>query len=674
MQNKIKYLVTAALPYANNFLHIGHLAGAYLPPDIYVRYRKLKGDDIIFISGSDEHGTAIDMAAIQENVSPKEIIDRYHFSNKKALEDIGIEFDIFSRTSNDIHHKTAQDFFLDLYNKNILVQKTEKQLYSNKEKRFLADRFVIGTCPVCGHPDARGDECENCGSNLSPLELINPRSKITGDTPVIKDAVHFYFPLGRYQDKLSEWIFSKKDWKQNVINYCKGWFNAGLRDRAITRDLDWGVKLPLEGYDGKVIYVWFEAPIGYISATKELFIERNEPERWKDYWQNENSRLIHFIGKDNIVFHSIIFPAMLMAHGGFVLPENVPANEFMNIGGEKFSKSRGNGILIKDIVKRYNPDVIRYTIASNLPENKDSEFTWKDLQAKNNNELAAILGNFINRTVVFAKNKFDNKIPVRKNPDAEVLDSIKTQSKIISDHFDHFKLRDALTETMNIIRMANKYFNDTEPWKLVNTDKEKCAEVINNCLQICYSVSVLIYPFLPFTSKKILNILNQDRSDFFWDKIGEIVLKPGTELGVNEILFPQIEDKQIEEEMNAVSESESEPVSISESVMNLIGIDDFRKVSLKVAKILECEPVPKSKKLLKLKLKVGNAEKQIVSGISEYYKPEELIGKLIVVVDNLKPSKLMGIDSQGMLLAAKQNGELRIVTIDGNIDPGAEVS
>jgi len=674
MQNKTKYLVTAALPYANNFLHIGHLAGAYLPPDIYVRYRKLKGDDVIFISGSDEHGTAIDMAAIQENVTPKEIIDRYHFSNKKALEDIGIEFDIFSRTSNDIHHKTAQDFFLDLFNKNILVQKTEKQLYSNKEKRFLADRFVIGTCPVCGHPDARGDECENCGSNLSPLELINPRSKITGDTPVIRDAVHFYFPLGKYQDKLSKWIFSKKDWKQNVINYCKGWFNAGLRDRAITRDLDWGVKLPMEGYDGKVIYVWFEAPIGYISATKELFIERNEPEKWKDYWQNENSKLIHFIGKDNIVFHSIIFPAMLMAHGGFVLPENVPANEFMNIGGEKFSKSKGNGILIKDIVKRYDPDVIRYSIASNLPENKDSEFTWKDLQAKNNNELAAILGNFINRTVVFAKNKFDNKIPDRKNQDAEVLDFIKSQSKIISDHYDHFKIRDALTETMNIIRTANKYFNDTEPWKLVNTDKEKCAEVINNCLHICYSVSVLIFPFLPFTSKKILNILNQDKSDFFWNKIGEIILKPGTELGENEILFPQIEDKQIEEELNAGIESETESKTISENIINLIGIDDFRKVSLKVAKILECEVVPKSKKLLKLKLKVGDAEKQIVSGISEYYKPEELIGKLIVVVDNLKPSKLMGIDSQGMLLAAKQNGELKIVTIDGKIDPGAEVS
>jgi methionyl-tRNA synthetase len=671
MQNKTKYLVTAALPYANNYLHIGHLAGAYLPSDIYVRFRKLNSDDVIFISGSDEHGTAIDMAAIQENVTPKEIIDRYHFSNKKALEDIGVEFDIFSRTSNEVHHKTAQEFFLNLYNKGILVQKTEKQLYSNKEKRFLADRFVIGTCPVCGHPDARGDECENCGSNLSPLELINPRSKITGDTPVVKDAVNFYIPLGTFQDKLSNWINSKKDWKQNVINYCKGWFKAGLKDRAITRDLEWGVKVPLAGFEDKVIYVWFEAPIGYISATKELFIERNEPEKWKEYWQNENTKLIHFIGKDNIVFHSIIFPAMLMAHGEFILPDNVPANEFLNISGEKFSKSKGNGILIKDIVQKFNPDIVRYTIASNLPENKDSEFTWKDLQSKNNNELAAILGNFINRTVVFAKTKFENKIPERSGKDSEILDIIKNQSKVISDYYDSFKLREALTETMNIVRSANKYFNDTEPWKLIKEDKVKCAEVINDCLQICYSISVLIYPILPFTSVKILKILNTDKTDFIWNKIGDINLKSGADLGENEILFPQIEDKQIEEEISEVKNSD-ESIALSED--NLISIDDFKKVNLKVAKILECEAVPKSKKLLKLKLKVGDLEKQIVSGISEHYKPEELIGKLIVVVDNLKPSKLMGIDSHGMLLAAKQNGELKIVTIEGEIEPGAEVS
>jgi len=673
MPNKTKYLVTAALPYANNFIHIGHIAGAYLPPDIYVRYRKLKGDDVIFISGSDEHGTAIEMASIQEKISPQEIIDRYHFSNKKAFEDLGINFDIYSRTSNKIHHETAQDFFLNLYKKNILVLKTEKQLYSNKEKRFLADRFVVGTCPVCGYEEARGDECENCGSNLSPLELINPRSKITGDTPVVKESTNFYIPLGRYQEKLSKWIFSKDNWKQNVINYCKGWFNTGLKDRAITRDLEWGVKLPVEGYDGKVIYVWFEAPIGYISATKELFIERNQPDRWKDYWQGEDTKLIHFIGKDNIVFHSIIFPAMLMAHGDYILPYNVPANEFLNIGGEKFSKSRGNGILVKDILEKFSPDVIRYVLASNIPENKDSEFTWQDLQAKNNNELAAILGNFINRTVVFAKTKFENKIPgniKEENIDTEVLSFAKSQSVLISELYDNFRFREALSETMNVVRAANKYFNDTEPWKSIKLDKERCASVINTCLELVHSIVILIYPFLPFTSERVLKILDKDRSDLSWDKIGQRVLKSGTVLGENGILFPQIEDKQIEAEIDDYSDK----ISAIESTGNLINIDDFKKVNLKVARVIECEAVAKSKKLLKLKLKIGDIEKQIVSGISEHYKPEDLIGKLIVVVDNLKPSKLMGIDSEGMLLAAKQNGELKIVTIDGEIETGAEVS
>lgn len=673
MPNITKYLVTAALPYANSYIHIGHIAGAYLPPDIYVRYRKLNGDDVIFISGSDEHGTAIEMASIQEKISPQEIIDRYHFSNKKAFEDLGINFDIYSRTSNKIHHETAQEFFLNLYNKNILVLKTEKQLYSNKEKRFLADRFVVGTCPVCGYEEARGDECENCGSNLSPLELKNPRSKITGDTPVVKESTHFYFPLGRYQDKLSKWIFSKDNWKQNVINYCKGWFNTGLKDRAITRDLEWGVKLPVEGYDGKVIYVWFEAPIGYISATKELFIERDQPDKWKEYWQGENTKLIHFIGKDNIVFHSIIFPAMLMAHGNYILPDNVPANEFLNIGGEKFSKSRGNGILVKDILEKFSPDVIRYALATNIPENKDSEFTWQDLQSKNNNELAAILGNFINRTIVFAKTKFDNTIPANNKEeiiDTEVLSFAKSQSEQLSELYDNFRFRDALSETMNVVRAANKFFNDTEPWKLIKSEEERCASVINTCLELCHSISILIYPFLPFTSDKILGILDKDKSDLSWNKIGQRVLKPGTMLGENEILFPQIEDKQIEAEIDSYSDK----ISAIETTGNLINIDDFKKVNLKVAKVIECEAVAKSKKLLKLKLKIGDVEKQIVSGISEHYKPEDLIGKLIVIVDNLKPSKLMGIDSEGMLLAAKQNGELRIVTIDGEIETGAEVS
>ncbi|MBK6770762.1 MAG: methionine--tRNA ligase [Ignavibacteria bacterium] len=675
MKNNTKYLVTAALPYANNYIHIGHVAGAYLSPDIYVRYRKLKNDDVIFISGSDEHGTAIEMASIIEKITPQEIIDRYHFSNKKAFEDLGIQFDIFSRTSSEIHHKTAQEFFLNLYNKNILVKRSDKQLYSEKEKRFLADRFITGTCPVCGYEEARGDECENCGSNLSPSELINPRSKITGDIPVEKETTHYYFPLGNYQEKLSEWIFSKTDWKSNVINYCKGWFKAGLRDRAITRDLDWGVKVPVEGNDGKVIYVWFEAPIGYISMTKELFIKRNEPDKWKEYWCNEDSRLIHFIGKDNIVFHSIVFPSMLMAHGDFNLPYNIPANEFLNIGGEKFSKSRGNGILVKDIVKEFEPDVIRYTIATNFPESKDSEFTWKDLQSKNNNELAAILGNFINRTVVFAKSKFGNIIPGDKsldNSDTEILNQFKESAASVSAFYDNFRFRDALSETMNAVRSANKYFNDSEPWKLIRDNKERCEAVIYTCLELCHSIAVLISPVLPFTADKILKILNKDKSDFSWKKIGERVLKSGTDLGESLILFPQIEDPQIEK-LNTES-TDSIAVKKTEMPENVIELEDFKKVNLKIARVIECEKVAKSKKLFKLKLKIGDAEKQIVSGIAEFYNPEDLIGKLIVVVDNLKPSKLMGIDSHGMLLAAKTDGQLKIITVDGEINDGAVVN
>ncbi len=503
MKKNKRYLVTAALPYANGYIHLGHIAGAYLPADIFVRFKKLCNEDIIFICGSDEHGTAIEISAMKENLTPKEIIDRYHFANKQAFEDLGINFDIFSRTSNEIHHKTSQDFFLNLYNKELLSQKSEKQLYSEKDKRFLADRFVEGTCPICGYEEARGDQCENCGSNLSPLELINPKSKISGDTPVIKESVNFYFPLQKFQQKLEEWIKSKTNWKSNVINYCQGWFKTGLKDRAITRDLDWGVKVPLNGQEGKVIYVWFEAPIGYISATKELFIERNEPGKWKEYWLDKDTSLIHFIGKDNIIFHAIVFPAMLMAHGDFVLPENVPANEFLNLEGGKLSKSKGHGILVKDIVKQFNPDLIRYTLATNLPENKDADFSWDDFQIKNNNELAAILGNFINRTVVFVKTKFANKIPARQaDENLEILEFIKTQKNLISELYNNFRFRDALNETMNIIRAANKYFNDSEPWKVIKTDEEKCGSIINNCIEICHSIAIAISPILPNTSDK----------------------------------------------------------------------------------------------------------------------------------------------------------------------------
>ena len=662
-KTKQKYLVTAALPYANGYLHLGHVAGAYLPSDIYVRYKRLQGEDVVFICGSDEHGTPIEISAIREKVTPQEIIDKFHFSNKESFEKLGIKFDIYSRTSNERHIKTSQEFFLNLYNKGILKEKKSKQLYSEKDKMFLADRFVVGTCPICGNEDANGDQCENCGSDLSPLELKNPRSKVSGDIPVIKETTNFVFPFADFQPKLEEWINSKKDWKPNVINYCKGWFKTGLQDRDYTRDLKWGVPVPLPDHEGKVIYVWFEAPIGYISFTKELFEQRGEPDKWKEYWHDENTKLIHFIGKDNIIFHALIFPAMIMAHGEYILPDNVPANEFLNMGGGKFSKSKGVGAIVKDILTEYDSELLRYCLASTFPENKDSEFSFDELVTKNNNELAAILGNYINRTVVFAKSKFDNKIPARQSTNTEgieIFDYIKSQAKAAADLFDSYKLKDGLTEVMNIVRAANKYFNDSEPWKYIKTDKEKCAEIINNCLQICHSIAIAIAPVLPNTADEILKTLNKDKSDFSWDKIGEIVLQNDSELGDNKILFPILEKKE------AAPEIKEED--------NLISIDDFKKVTLKVGEVIEAEKVANSKKLLKLKLKVGDKEKQIVSGISEHYTAESLIGKLIVVVDNLKPSKLMGIESEGMLLAAKHGKHLKIVTIDGLISNGAEVS
>ena len=659
---KNKYLVTAALPYANGFLHLGHIAGAYLPADIYVRFRRLCNDEIIFVCGSDEHGTAIEISAMKEKTTPKEIIDRFHFANKKAFEDLGLSFDIYSRTSHKIHHKTSQEFFLNLYNKGILLQKSEKQLYSEKDKRFLADRFVEGTCPICGYEEARGDQCENCGSNLSPLELKNPKSKISGDTPVVKEAKNFYFPLEKFQAQLEDWIKAKTNWKANVKNYCEGWFKTGLKDRAITRDLEWGVKVPLKEYEGKVIYVWFEAPIGYISITKELFEERGTPEKWKDYWFGKDVKMVHFIGKDNIIFHAIVFPAMLMAHGEYILADNVPANEFLNLEGGKLSKSKGHGILVQDIVKDINPDVVRYTLASNLPENKDADFSWDDFQTKNNNELAAILGNFINRTVVFAKSKFDNKIPDRHSNSDDILSTMKEQSKVVAECIENYRFRDAVNETMNAIRAANKYFNDSEPWKVIKENKEKCAEIINNCLQICYSIAIIISPILPFTSERILKILNADKTDFAWDKIGDIVLKIGTELGENEILFPQLELKK---------EEKHEEVNVPEEEM--IDIDYFKKIKLKTAKVIECEAVQKSKKLLKLQLQVGDRKKQIIAGIAEHYKPEEMVGKTIVIVDNLKKTKLMGIESEGMLLAAKKDGKLALVTPEKEFESDGDV-
>ena len=548
-QKSKRFLVTSALTYANGYTHLGHIAGSLLPADMFVRYLRLAGYDVIYVCGSDEHGTAIDMAAIKEGLTPQQVVDKYHFANKSAYESLGMSFDIYSRTSTKIHTDTAQAFFLDLYGKGLLFQKTEKQLYSEKEKRFLADRFVIGTCPVCSYEEARGDECENCGSALSPLELKNPRSTITGDTPVVRESTHFYFPLSIFQDELKKWIDSKTDWKPNVVNYCIGWFKTGLQDRSITRDLDWGVPVPVEGNKGKVIYIWFEAPLGYISISKELSEQRKDPDMWKRYWLSQDTRLVHFIGKDNIIFHAIFFPAMLMAHGGYVLADNVPANEFMNLEGSKQSKSKGHAILVKDVIGKFNPDSIRYAIASNLPENKDTDFYWQDLQSKNNNELGAILGNFINRTFVFAVKYFEGKIPAvgkLEAIDEELIASLKPAIENIAALYEKYRFKEALTESMNIVRSANKYFNDTEPWKAVKDNKDRCAVIINTCLQLVNTFAVLFNPVLPFTSEKILKMLNIGKENFVWNKAAEFCLDAGHSLGEPEILFSKIEDEEID--------------------------------------------------------------------------------------------------------------------------------
>ncbi len=547
--NYKRILVTSALTYANGYTHLGHIAGSLLPADMYVRYLRLAGYEVIYVCGSDEHGTAIDMAAIKERLTPKEVVDKYHFANKEAYESLGMSFDIYSRTSTDIHTKTAQDFFMELFNKGLLYQKTEKQLYSEKEGRFLADRFVIGTCPICGYEEARGDECENCGSSLSPLELKDPRSTITGDTPAVKESTNFYFPLSKYQDKLKEWINSKKDWKPNVVNYCNGWFKTGLKDRSITRDLDWGVPVPVEGNEGKVIYIWFEAPLGYVSNTKELFRQRGNPEGWKDYWLREDTKLVHFLGKDNIIFHAIFFPAMLMAHGGYVLADNVPANEFMNLEGSKQSKSKGHAIYVRDIVKKYNADSIRYAVATNMPENKDTDFYYQDLQAKNNNELGSILGNFVNRTFVFAGKYFDGKVPplnALEKIDDQLIAKLKLSVEKVGAFYESYKFKDAVTESMNAVRDANKYFNDTEPWKAVKENKERCSTIINICLQLVNAFAVIFDPVLPFTSEKMLKMLNTGKEHFSWDEAASFTLESGHVLGAPEILFVKIEDEEIE--------------------------------------------------------------------------------------------------------------------------------
>jgi methionyl-tRNA synthetase len=678
--SKEKVLVTSALPYANGPIHLGHLSGAYLPADIYVRYKRLNGDDVIYICGSDEHGVPITITADKEKVSPQVIIDRFHEANKKAFEKFGMSFDNYSRTSLQIHHETAKEFFIEFYNRGLFVEKKSNQFYDEKAKMFLPDRYVEGTCPRCGNEQARSDECENCGSLYDPAELINPKSKVSGETPVLKETTHYFFPLGIYQPELEKYVNEmneKYGWKENVLQYCRGWFKEGLKDRAITRDLDWGVKVPVDSVAGKVIYVWFEAVLGYISSTKEYSQLKNQSELWKKYWQDVSTKYIAFIGKDNIVFHTIIFPAILMAWNEgkkekYCLPQNVPANEFLNFEGKKFSKSRGWGIDVDEFLNIFPADPLRYTLAANLPENHDTDFYWKEFQLRNNSELADILGNFINRTFTFVHKHFDGKVPTRgklEKIDQEMLNEISEYPKRVGNLFEKYRIKDGVNEIMNLARDGNKYFNDSQPWVTIKSDKEKCGTTLNICLQAIYTLAELFYPVIPFSSEKLFTLLNKKPVD--WKESGKTFLKEGHQINSAEILFPKIEDEVIEEQISKLGNQNTENVKIADE---LITYDDFMKTKLKVAEVLSAEKITKSKKLMKLKVMLDDGERQVVAGIAEHYNPEDLVGKKVIIVANLQPAKLMGEESRGMILAVeKEPGGLQVIQVDNSVKNGTRV-
>lgn len=684
-----RILVTAALPYANGPIHLGHLAGAYIPSDMYVRYQRLKGRDIVYICGSDEHGVPITLSADKEKITPQAVVDRYHAMNSAAFEKLGISFDNYSRTSLKLHHQTAVEFFLDFHARGKLKEKKEKQFFDQKASMFLPDRYVEGTCPVCANPEARGDQCERCGSFLNPTELINPKSKITGESPELRETSHLYFPLGDYQKRLQEYIAERNArdcWKDNVLKYCQSWFNDGLGDRAVTRDLDWGVKIPLPRFESKVLYVWFDAVLGYVSSTKEWSQRIGKPDEWKKYWLDNGTKYVAFIGKDNVVFHCIVFPAMLMewnvAHDTkFVLPENVPANEFLNFEGQKFSKSRGIGIDVQDFLERFPPDPLRYYLASSLPEYRDSDFYWKDFQAKNNNELADIFGNFINRTLAFAARTFNGIVPeagVHTALDDAIVAAMKRAPGAIGACYEQYRFRDGLLETMNLARAANKYFNDCEPWKTAKSDPTRCATTINLSLQVARSLAVLASPIIPFSCERVWRMLNLPSTpgSQSWDSASAAAIPSGHALGKSEILFTKIEDDVIDQAIKDTTATEITPHVTKKHVeaKPTIGIDDFKKIDLRVARVVACEAVPKSEKLLKLQVEIGTERRQIVAGIAKHYKPEDLIGKSIVVVYNLQPAKLMGQESNGMVLAASDDeGKLLLVSPGGEIASGSVV-
>ena len=676
MKKYKRYLITSALPYANGPLHIGHLAGVYVPSDIYTRYLRMKGVDVISICGSDEHGVPITLKARNEGVTPQEIVDRYHSLNKKAFEDFGIAFDIYSRTSNKIHYETASDFFLTLYKKGEFVEKTTEQYYDEEAGCFLADRYIMGTCPHCGNENAYGDQCEKCGTSLSPNDLINPHSTVSGSKPVLRETLHWYLPLDRYEGWLKEWILEgHKEWKTNVYGQCKSWIDQGLQPRAVSRDLDWGVPVPVKGAEGKVLYVWFDAPIGYISATKELTPD------WELYWKDPETRMIHFIGKDNIVFHCIIFPAMLKAEGSFILPDNVPANEFLNLENDKISTSRNWAVWLHEYLEDFpgKQDVLRYTLCSNAPETKDNDFTWKDFQARNNNELVAIIGNFVNRTLVLTNNYYEGRVPERgstNETDRSVLAEIGRIKENTAASLDSFRFREALREAMNLARLGNKYLADSEPWKVIKTDPERVKTIMNISLQITANLTIILEPFIPFSMEKLRTWLSIEKIG--WDDAGrDDILKPGHLIKKPGLLFEKIEDddirKQIEKLEAAKKTNEAASAKLPPS-KDPVTFDDFGRIDIRTATILEAEKVPKTTKLLKLKIDTGLDIRTIVSGIAEYYEPENIIGRQISIVANLEPRKIKGIQSSGMILMAEdKDGKLVMVSPETKVSNGSTI-
>ncbi|WP_233901132.1 methionine--tRNA ligase [Tenacibaculum piscium] len=654
-----RYTVTAALPYTNGPIHIGHLAGVYVPGDIYARFLRGKGKDVAFICGSDEHGVAIPMRAKKEGVTPQHIIDKYHGIIKKSFVDFGISFDNYSRTSSEIHHKTASDFFIKLYNDGEFIEEVTEQLYDAEANQYLADRFVVGTCPKCGNEESYGDQCEKCGTSHNATDLINPKSAITGNIPSLKETKHWFLPLDKHEDFLRKWILEghKSDWKPNVLGQCKSWIDDGLRPRAVTRDLDWGIPVPVKGGEGKVLYVWFDAPIGYISSTKEW--AAREGKNWEDYWKKDDTKLVHFIGKDNIVFHCLIFPAMLKAHGDFILPENVPANEFLNLEGNKLSTSKNWAVWLHEYLEDFpnQQDVLRYTLTANAPESKDNDFTWKDFQAKNNNELVAIFGNFINRVVVLTNKYYEGKVPVAgdlSEVDEDTLATLKEFPNVIAKSIERYRFREASQELMNLARLGNKYLADEEPWKMIKVDAERTKTIMNVALQIAAGLSILSEPFLPFTSTKLKSILNIDTT-LTWNDVSEkeVLIQENHQINEAELLFSKIEDVEIEKQLaklEATKKANEAENRVLEPQKETIEFDDFTKIDIRVGTITAAEKVAKTKKLLKLTVDVGLDTRTIVSGIAESFKPEDIIGQQVSVVCNLAPRKLKGIESQGMIL------------------------